>query len=90
MKPILTLVKNPETDDRNYFGFDKIHIYAFNFDGEGGALVSHDNEPGFSSYHGRDLHNLLCGHAVDGTRLYLPEPGLNEATFCFPAAPGIQ
>lgn len=90
MKPILTLVKNPETDDCNYFGFDKIHIYAFNFDGKGAALVSHDDEVGFDCYYGQDLMALLCGNAVDGTLLYLPEPGLNETKFCFPAAPGIQ
>ena len=30
MKPILTLVKNPETDDSNCYGYDKIHIYVFN------------------------------------------------------------
>jgi len=90
MKPILTLVKIPETEDSNCYGYNKIHIYAFNFDGKGGALVSHDDEVGFGSYYGQDLRNLLCGSSADGTLWYRPELGLNETKFCFPAAPGIQ
>ena len=90
MKPILTLVKNPETDDSNCYGYDKIHIYVFNFDGKGGALVSHDDDVGFSTYFGRDLYNLLCGSPVDGTRWYQPETSLKESTFCFPAPLGIH
>lgn len=72
MKPILTLVKIPETDGSNAYGYEKIHIYAFNFDGQGAALVTHDDSHEFDTYAGKDLHNILCGDAGDGTRWYAP------------------
>ena len=66
IKPLLVLEK--VTDDGNAYGFDRLEIVCFNYDGEGGALVKADGE--LEYFHPNDLDCIL--HGVDGVRWYRP------------------
>jgi hypothetical protein len=72
MKPILTVVQIRENAETNVYGYEKIHFYAFNIDGSGRALVTHDDEQEFEIYGSVDVEAILCGDPGDGTRWYLP------------------
>ena len=68
MSPILTLRKI--TDDGNWYGYEIIEILAFNYDGQGTALVRQDGE--VSSYGCVDLELIIHGDPGEGTRWYEP------------------
>jgi len=69
-KPLLILKKI--TDKENSYGYDTIRIWQFNYDGEGTALVSFDNEAEFDTLHRNDVFCVLCGSPFDGHRCYRP------------------
>ncbi len=69
-QPVLILKKL--TDEGNFIGFDTLRIWRFNFDGEGTALLSFDNEDELHIMYGKDLNFILCGDPVTGHRCYRP------------------
>ena len=72
MKPILTLKLVPSTRKTNAYGFKKIHIMHFNYDGQGTALVRHDGSKNMETYVLKDLEAILLGDATSGDRWYVP------------------
>ena len=62
-----------ETMGSNAYGFQEIHIYEFNIDGEGSALISHDDQQALEYCHKNDLLLILCGDPEQGTRWYQPK-----------------
>jgi hypothetical protein len=73
--PILILKKIPGSntaDDPNYYGYKTILIWQFNFDGEGSALVSYDDDLELDSIFGEDLQHILFGDSGSGHRWYRP------------------
>jgi hypothetical protein len=83
MTPVLTLLK--VRDDGNIYGWDRIHILHFNFDGNGAALVRYDDEQDLNRLEPGDLECILFGRAqiVDGcediVRHYQPAPNLRSS-----------
>lgn len=80
-KPLLTFVvdRTASEDEPNPFGWDAIHVWYFNFDGEGSALVTFDEERDFESLYGNDLYRLLCGDPGSGVRWYKRAPNANSS-----------
>jgi hypothetical protein len=72
-KPLVTMVEIAEVADRNPYGWKEIHIYAFNVDGRGFALVSYDDELQFDYCHTHDIGIILAGDPGDGWRWYRPK-----------------
>jgi hypothetical protein len=70
-KPLLTLVADPAaTTHNNPYGYGKIHFWVFNYDGNGSALVTHDDEVEFDAYGKVDVDNILMGDPGTGVRWY--------------------
>lgn len=77
--PILILEQIPGSDtadDPNSCGYGTIRFWQFNFDGEGGALVTYDEETELDLCFGEDLQYILFGNPGSGHRWYRPT-GLN-------------
>ena len=74
--PILSLFADPKADlvETNIYGFKRIDVWCFNYDGKGSALITTDDDPEFSSWGGDDLYNILCGDPASGTRWYRRNP----------------
>lgn len=74
--PIVSLVADPKADliQKNIYGYGRIDIWCFNFDGKGSALITRDDDHEFSSMGGDDLYNILCGEPADGIRWYRRSP----------------
>lgn len=73
--PILILKKIPGSDtadEPNFHGYKTILIWQFNFDGEGAALVSYDDDLELDMCFGDDLQHILFGNPVSGHRWYRP------------------
>jgi hypothetical protein len=70
--PVLSLLADSTADVKktNVFGYARIDIWCFNFDGKGTALVTWDDDAEFSALGSDDLHAILCGDAESGTRWY--------------------
>lgn len=73
LKPILTLKKVPNPKVHNPYGFERIEILHFNFDGKGGALIRFDDEKDLQCLYGEDLQMILQGEPYSGQRWYRPE-----------------
>lgn len=61
LKPLIVLEKIPEKDDENIYGFDKVTIWYFNYDGQGNALVTFDDDENFNLLGKGDLDGVLFG-----------------------------
>ena len=74
MNPILILEKIPGSDtvEPNVYGFETIRIWQFDFDGQGGALVTYDDNSEFDACYGESLYYLLFGNPGSGHRWYRP------------------
>ena len=70
--PVLTLVAEAGLFDSNPCGYEVVHIYAFNVDGHGSALVTYDDLIDFEYCDQDDLRIFLLGDAA-GVRWYRPE-----------------
>jgi len=73
--PLLILKEIPGSDtpaNPKTYGYDTIRIWQFNYDGQGTALVSYDNNNELESLSGDDLHLILCGDPGNGHRWYQP------------------
>ena len=66
--PILKLKQVKE----NAYGYERIDIVHFNFDGEGSALVYcyHEKEKHLASFRGKDLYRILIGDPGSGDIYY--------------------
>lgn len=73
-KPILTLEIIPESNEiqQNVFGYERISIYHFNYDGKGSAIASFDDNDELESIGNIDLDEILFGDAGSGIRWYRP------------------
>jgi hypothetical protein len=58
----------------NPFGYERIHIWYFNYDGKGSALVTFDDATDFESLAAIDLDHVLHGDPGSGVRWYHPVP----------------
>jgi len=54
----------------NPYGYEHIHIWCFNYDGAGTALVTFDEAADFESIGGIDLVHVLLGDSGSGIRWY--------------------
>ncbi len=75
INPVLTLEQIPGSDtadEPNAYGYETIRIWVFNFDGDGSALVTHDDDAELDSYSDKDLQNILFGNPFSGHRWYRP------------------
>lgn len=72
MKPILTLKKVPNPVVPNPYGFERIHVLQFNYDGKGGALIRYNDEKHIEATSGVDLQMILTGEPYSGQRWYRP------------------
>ena len=72
-KSILTLKKVPRPVVHNPYGFERIQVLQFNYDGKGGALVRFDNGKDLECLFGSDLEMILLGEPYSGQRWYRPE-----------------
>lgn len=73
--PILILEQIPGSDtseEPNVYGYGTISIWQFNFDGEGAALVSYDDDSELDLCFGKDLEFVLFGNPWSGHRWYRP------------------
>lgn len=73
--PILILEQIPgsdTSDEPNVYGYGTILIWQFNFDGDGSALVTHDDVAELDSYSDKDLQYILFGNPFSGHRWYRP------------------
>lgn len=72
--PILTFVidKAESEAEHNPYGFERIHIWALNYDGRGTALLTYNDETEFNMLGPEDLHYIFCG-SDRGTRWYRRE-----------------
>jgi hypothetical protein len=77
-EPILTFEMIPESSEHNVLGFEHIHIWCFNYDGKGAALVTYDDKDEFDSLHGRDLDGLLFGNLESDVLCYRPVPKIGQ------------
>lgn len=73
MKSILTLKKVPNPKVHNPYGFERIHVLQFNYDGKGSALLRYDNNKDLEDLSGVDLQMILTGEPYTGQRWYRPE-----------------
>ena len=69
MTPIIVLKKI--SDDGNAYGFGKIEIIQFNYNGNGDAIVRHDGGQ-LESLGKQDLDLVLFGDPGNGDRWYAP------------------
>src|ERR1035437_6895460 len=71
-KPILTLIKDPAANEiqDNPYGFDPIHVWCFNYDGEGSAIATYGDAPDLEDIPSNDLYLLLFGDPGSGVRWY--------------------
>ena len=74
-EPIISLVADPKANliQPNVYGYDRIDIWCFNYDGQGTALITTDDDPEFTGLHRMDLDEILFGEPVDGVRWYRRE-----------------
>jgi hypothetical protein len=73
--PILILKKIPGSDtstEPNAYGYEIIRIWLLNYDGNGAALVTYDDESELNMCHGADLNSILLGNPGSGHRWYRP------------------
>ncbi len=70
LRSIVSLKK--VSDEGNAYGFEFVHILAFNYDGKGGTIVRHDDEQELDYCHGNDLDRILFGDPGTGHRCYMP------------------
>lgn len=70
--PIVSLVVDPEANrtQHNFYGYERIDIWCFNYDGKGSALITTNGDQEFMSWDGDDLYNILCGDPETGVRWY--------------------
>jgi hypothetical protein len=73
--PLLILEQIPGSDtpdEPNAYGYGTILIWQFNFDGNGTAIVSYDDNSELDSCAGEDLEYILFGDPGSGHRWYRP------------------
>ena len=73
--PILILEQIPgsdTSDEPNVYGYRTILIWKFNFDGNGTAIVSYDEDSELHSCFGEDLEYILFGNPGSGHLWYRP------------------
>lgn len=68
--PFLSFVKT--TDEGNPYGYDRIDVLVFNYDGGGSALAFSDGE--LDSYAECDISTIMLGNPYTGDRYYEVEP----------------
>lgn len=71
-EPILTLRMDRDAGkiQPNPYGYERIHIWCFNYDGKGGAIATFDEATEFESIYGNDLDYILFGDPGSGIRWY--------------------
>lgn len=79
-EPILTLEMIPGSSElqHNVYGFEHIHIWCFNYDGKGAAIITFDDEDELNSLFGKDLDYILFGDPGSGVRWYRPVPKIGQ------------
>jgi len=73
--PILILEKIPgsaTTEEPNAYGYETIRIWQLNYDGNGTAIVTYDDETELNLCYGADLNYILFGNPGSGHRWYRP------------------
>lgn len=75
IKPVITLCMIPNSstaEHPNAYGYEFIHFWQFNVDGQGEALVTYDDSDEFHGISGDDLVSVLHGDPGSGHRWYRP------------------
>lgn len=73
IKPILTMRILPNPESHNFYGFKRVDVIQFNYDGKGSALLRIDNRNELEAFYGEDLYMILMGDPSSGVRWYRPE-----------------
>ena len=68
--PILTMKAIPNKWADNVHGYERIHFLAYNYDGNGTALVRFDDQRDLHAFGGLDLIHILLGDPGSGDRWY--------------------
>ena len=71
-EPLVSLRVDHDADkiQPNPYGYEHIHIWHFNYDGNGTALVTFDDSTDFETFHSNDLDHILIGDPESGLRWY--------------------
>lgn len=72
--PVLTLEIIPRSFvvESNPYGFEHIHIWCFNYNGQGDAIVGYDDSDEWYELGDVDLDLVLFGDPFSGIRWYRP------------------